>query len=167
MAGDDRPGRCDVYDRILMPTDGSGTARNASRKGLELARRLGSTVTFLHVLENPLVAGYAAPEALPYSAQLYQDLKKAAGEILDEALERAEKAGVTAHAKLVENRRPADAIHEAEKDHDLVIMGTHGRRGVDRWMFGSVAEGALRRSSKPFLLIRSEDDADEEGSEDG
>jgi nucleotide-binding universal stress UspA family protein len=151
-----------VYDRILMPTDGSGCARNATRKGLELARRLGSSVTFLHVLENPLVAGYAAPEALPYSAQLYQDLKKAAGEILDEALALAEEAGVEAHAKLIENRRPADAIHDAEADHDLVIMGTHGRRGVDRWMFGSVAEGALRRSRKPFLVIRTGGEVREE-----
>ena len=157
-----------MYDRILMPTDGSGCARNATRKGLELARRLGSSVTFLHVLENPLVAGYAAPEALPYSAQLYQDLKKAAGEVLDEALTLAEEMGVEAHAKLIENRRPADAIHEAEADHDLVIMGTHGRRGVDRWMFGSVAEGALRRSRKPFLVIRAGDEGDQqEGDEHG
>jgi len=154
-----------MYERILIPTDGSGCARTALRKGLELARQLGSSVTFLHVLENPLVAGYAAPEALPYSAQLYQDLKKAAGEILDEARSKAAEAGVEAHATMVENRRPADAIHEAEADHDLVIMGTHGRRGVDRWMFGSVTEGALRRSGKPFLVIRASDEEMEQGEE--
>lgn len=151
-----------MYDRILMPTDGSGCARRAARKGLELAQRLGSTVTFLHVLENPLVAGYAAPEALPYSAQLYQDLKKAGGEILDDALAMAKEAGVEARAELIENRRPADAIHDAEADHDLVIVGTHGRRGVDRWMFGSVTEGALRRATKPFMVIRATDDDEEE-----
>ena len=147
-----------MYRRILMPTDGSGCARNATRKGLELAKQLGASVTFIHVLENPLVAGYAAPEALPYSAQLYQDLKEAGREILDEALAMAEEMGVEAHADLIENRRPADAIHDAEAEHDLVIMGTHGRRGVDRWMFGSVAEGALRRAGTPFLVIRSEDE---------
>lgn len=152
-----------MYDRILMPTDGSGCARNAMREGLELARQLDASVTFLHVLENPLVAGYAAPEALPYSAQLYKDLKAAANELLEEAVAMAEKQGVKAQAKLVENRRPPDAIHEAEKDHDLVIMGTHGRRGVDRWMFGSVAEGALRRAVKPFMVIRSDDKPSEEG----
>lgn len=150
-----------MYERILMPTDGSACALKAVREGLDLARRLGSTVTFLHVLENPLVAGYAAPEALPYSAQLYQDLKKAGGEILDEALALAAEAGVQARGDLIENRRPADAIHEAAQDHDLVIMGTHGRRGVDRWMFGSVTEGALRRSTTPYLVIRSGDDADQ------
>jgi len=151
-----------VYDRILMPTDGSGCARRAAREGLELAKRLGSTVTFLHVLENPLVAGYAAPEALPYSAQLYQDLKKAGGQILDDALAMAKEVGVDARAELIENRRPADAIHDAEADHDLVIVGTHGRRGVDRWMFGSVTEGALRRATTPFMVIRASDDDEED-----
>jgi nucleotide-binding universal stress UspA family protein len=151
-----------VYDRILMPTDGSGCARRAAREGLELAKRLGSTVTFLHVLENPLVAGYAAPEALPYSAQLYQDLKKAGSDILDEALAMAKEVGVEARAQLIENRRPADAIHDAEADHDLVIVGTHGRRGVDRWMFGSVTEGALRRATTPFMVIRAGDDDEEQ-----
>jgi len=149
-----------MYQRILMPTDGSGCARNAMRKGLELAKQLGAEVTFIHVLENPLVAGYAAPEALPYSAQLYQDLKQAGREILDEALAEAEDVGVKAEAELIENRRPADAIHDAEENHDLVVMGTHGRRGVDRWMFGSVAEAALRRAAKPFLVIRQDDEAE-------
>ncbi len=154
-----------MYGTILMPTDGSACARNATRKGLELAKQLGAKVTFLHVLENPLVAGYAAPEALPYSAQLYQDLKQAGREVLDGALAEAADHGVEADARLVENRRPADAIHDAEADHDLVVMGTHGRRGVDRWMFGSVAEGALRRSSKPFLIIHSDGAEDDEAGD--
>ena len=62
-----------------------------------------------------------------------------------------------ATARLTENRDPVQAIHEAEAEADLVIMGTHGRRGFNRWVFGSVAEGALRRSDKPFLLIRNVD----------
>lgn len=157
-----------MYSTILIPTDGSGTARKASRHGLELARRLGAKVTFLHVLENPLVTGYAAPEALPYSAQLYEDLKAAAKDVLDEALTLAKEFGVEAEARLVENSRPADAVHDAEVDHDLVVMGTHGRRGMDRWMFGSVAEGALRRSHCPFLVIRgSDEEADGPGGGEG
>lgn len=153
-----------MYERILIPTDGSGTARKAARHGLQLARRLGARVTFLHVLENPLVSGYAAPEALPYSAQLYEDLKAAAQDVLAEALAEARELGVEAETRLVENQRPTDAVHESEEHHDLVVMGTHGRRGMDRWMFGSVAEGALRRSRCPFLLIRA---GDEEEGRDG
>jgi len=148
-----------MYRRILMPTDGSACANQAIDQGLELARRLGARVTFLHVLENPLTSGYATPETLPYSTQLYQDLKNAAQGVLEEAAERAKGAGVEAETMLVENRDPVQAIHDAEAEHDAVIMGTHGRRGFNRWMFGSVAEGALRRSDKPFLLIRTKEEA--------
>ncbi|MEJ2668522.1 MAG: universal stress protein [Deinococcales bacterium] len=147
-----------MYRKILMPTDGSACAKRAIEQGLELAQRLGSHVLFLHVLENPLTTGYAAPETLPYSAQLYEDLKAAAKGVLAEAAENAAAVGVEAETRLVENRDPVQAIHEAEEECDAVIMGTHGRRGFNRWMFGSVAEGALRRSTKPFLVIRSEDD---------
>lgn len=162
-----------MFDKILIPTDGSATAGKAARKGLELAKNLGSKVTFLHALENPLVAGYAAPEALPYSAQLYEDLKQAAEGILEDAKALGDKHGVKVDTKLVENRRPADAIHDLEDDYDLVILGTHGRRGVDRWMFGSVAEAAVRRSSQPYLLIRSDEEIEmherdkEEAQEEG
>lgn len=150
-----------MYQKILIPTDGSRSARRAADHGIALASRFGSRVTFLHVLENPLVSGYAAPEALPYSGQLYEDLKAAAEDVLDDAKRRAAEAGVEAEVLLVENRRPADAIHDAEADHDLVVMGTHGRRGMDRFMFGSVAEGALRRSERPFLVVRGGDEEDE------
>lgn len=149
-----------MYKRILMPTDGSACAEQAMEHGLELARLMNAEVTFLHVLENPLTSGYATPETLPYSAQLYQDLKDAANQILQRAAERAEKLGVEATTRLVENRDPVQAIHEAEEGHDAVVMGTHGRRGFNRWMFGSVAEGALRRSNKPFLLVRAEGNED-------
>ncbi len=145
-----------MYKRILMPTDGSACADQAMEHGLELARLMNAEVTFLHVLENPLTSGYATPETLPYSAQLYQDLKDAANQILERASERADSLGVKSSTKLVENRDPVQAIHEAEEGHDAVVMGTHGRRGFNRWMFGSVAEGALRRSRKPFLLVRAE-----------
>ncbi len=149
-----------MYQKILMPTDGSACADHAIEHGLDLARRLDATVVFLHVLENPLTTGYATPETLPYSAQLYEDLKTAAQGVLDDAAAKAAAAGVTAETRLVENRDPVQAIHEAEAECDAVIMGTHGRRGFNRWMFGSVAEGALRRSDKPFLLIRTHTEDD-------
>jgi len=143
-----------MYRTILIPTDGSATSELAVDQGLELARLMRAEVTFLHVLENPLTSGYATPETLPYSAQLYQDLKASASEILQRATDKAAKAGVEAKMNLVENRDPVQAIVDASKSFDAVVMGTHGRRGFNRWMFGSVAEGALRRSEKPFLMIR-------------
>lgn len=145
-----------MFERILIPTDGSAGADEAARQGIALAKRLGSEVTFLHVLEDPLAVGYTAPEVVAYSAQLHDDLKLAAQRLLAAALDKARAADVPATTMLVEHQDPVLAIHEAETGFDLVVMGTHGRKGFNRWMFGSVAEGALRRSSKPFLLIRED-----------
>lgn len=147
-----------MYRKILMPTDGSRGAELAIEKGLELAKVLGSEVTFLHVLENPLTTGYVSAATMAYSAELYQDLRDAANESLERAVELAKEAGVPAKGVLVEDVDPVQAIHEAEKDHDVVVMGTHGRRGFNRWMFGSVAEGALRRSTVPYFVVRADED---------
>ena len=141
--------------KILVPTDGSACAQHAVHEAVELAKAIDAEITFLYALENPLTTGTASPEALPYSAQLWDDLKAMADEALQAATAIAESSGVHATAVRVDNRAPVQAILEAEDEHDLVIMGTHGRRGFNRWMFGSVAEGALRRAKRPFLLIRS------------
>jgi nucleotide-binding universal stress UspA family protein len=153
----DAAGEVPMYRRILMPTDGSACATKAIHEGLELARAIGAEVTFLYSLENPLTAGTASPEALPYSAQLWEDLKRLADESLGAAMHAAAEAGVRATARRVDDRAPVQAILEAEREHDLVVMGTHGRRGFNRWMFGSVTEGALRRASKPFLVVRGDE----------
>ncbi|MBA2667036.1 MAG: universal stress protein [Trueperaceae bacterium] len=145
-----------MYARILIPTDGSACAMKAITEGLELARELGSEVTFLYALENPITTGVASPEALPYSVQLWHDLQALADEALDAAMRSAAEAGVAAKAVRVDDQAPVEAILAAEREHDLVVMGTHGRRGFNRWVFGSVSEGALRRASRPFLMIRSD-----------
>lgn len=146
-----------MYERILMPIDGSRCSEHAVAEGLRLAEELGATIVFLHAIEDPLAAGYATPESLPYAAKLAEDLKSEGEGILDRAMTKAEEAGVAAERLLVEHRHPADAIKDAETTVDLVVMGTHGRRGMQRWMFGSVTEAALRRSSKPFLIVRTEE----------
>lgn len=146
-----------MFQRILMPTDGSPAADRAIEQGLELAKRLGSEVVFVHVLENPLSVGYTTPEVVAYSSQLYDDLKLAGQKVLAAATAKATSAGVPFTTKLVEDLDPVEAISQEEAECDLVVMGTHGRRGFNRWVFGSVAEGALRRSTKPFLLFRESD----------
>lgn len=146
-----------MYERILMPVDGSACSRRALDEGLRLAVELDAQVLLLHALEDPLAAGYATPEALPYAARLAEDLKKEAERILEHARQRAEELGVRVTTRLVEHRDPIEAIHDAEAEVDLVVIGTHGRRGMKRWMFGSITEGALRRSGKPFLIVRSDD----------
>lgn len=145
-----------MYRRILMPIDGSVHAERAMDEGLRLAAALGAEVLFLHAVEDPLAAGYQKREMTELRDKLVVDLAKEARCILDDALERAKRAGVPARARLVELKNAVDAILEVQDDVDLVVIGTQGRRGVGRWIFGSVAEGALRRSRKPFLVVRGE-----------
>lgn len=146
-----------MFKRILMPTDGSASSERAISEGLKLAKLAGAEVTFIHALENPLASGYVPAAAMSYSAELYDDLRSAATEILEDAVEMAKRAGVEARGVLAEDVEPEEAIRRAEADHDLVVIGTHGRRGFNRFMFGSVAEGALRRSSVPYLVVRTEE----------
>ena len=144
-----------MFERILMPTDGSACSEEALEQGLELAKNLGASVTFLYALEDPGSVVYYIPETAAYRGDIYEDLKKAAEAALTRAEDMAQAAGVPCETVLAERQAPVQAIHAAEAEADLVVMGTHGRRGFDRFMVGSVAEGALRRASKPYLMIRS------------
>ncbi|PZA06384.1 MULTISPECIES: universal stress protein [unclassified Meiothermus] len=143
-----------MYGKILMPTDGSSCSTKAIEQGLELAKTLGAQVTFVYVVEDPTRTLWISPEAVPYGLELIEDLKKAGNEALEAALQMAARAGVSAQSKLREGK-PIDAILSEAKSHDLIVMGTHGRSGIDRLLLGSVTEGVLHRSEKPVLVIRS------------
>jgi len=142
-----------MYKRILLPTDGSPGSDVAIRQGLDLAAQLDAKVSFLYVVESPMWV-YQTPETISYLPELQDDLRRAGNEALDRATAMAKEAGVEHTTNLVGDKSPVDAISEAEAEFDLVVMATHGRSGFNRWMFGSVAEGALRRATIPYLLIR-------------
>lgn len=144
-----------MFERILMPTDGSACSESAIGQGLQLAKALQAEVTFLYALEDPVTTFYAA-EVAAYQPKLYASMKEAAQGALERAKTLADQAGVAAKGVLVERTHPVQAIHDAEKDVDMVVMGTHGRRGFNRLMFGSVTEGALRRATRPYLILRDE-----------
>jgi len=140
--------------RILMPTDGSPCSEQAIEKGLECAQKLGAEVDFLYVIENPMEALWVTPEAVPYAFELVEDLKKAAKEALERAKGLAEKAGVACQTLLVEGHHPVQEIAERAPSYDMIVMGTHGRSGIDRLLLGSVTEGVLRRVETPVLVVR-------------
>ncbi|MCL6529740.1 MAG: universal stress protein [Meiothermus ruber] len=142
-----------MYKRILMPTDGSNCSQQAIREGLEVAKNMGARVTFLYALENISSSLWISPESVPYGLELLEDLKRVGSEALSKAAELAQAAGVEAETKLVE-ARPVEAILDEAKNHDLVVMGTHGRSGLDRFMLGSVTEAVLHRSERPVLVLR-------------
>jgi nucleotide-binding universal stress UspA family protein len=146
-----------MYKRILLPVDGSPCSDVALDHGLNLAKTLSAKITLLHSVENPIHV-YAVPETLIYNQELYEALKKSGHEVLANAKAKADALGVQTETKFIEDTAPLEAILGSLETCDLVVMGTHGRRGFDRWMFGSVAEGVLRHANKPCLMIRHPDD---------
>lgn len=142
-----------MYQTILMPTDGSQCSEAAIAHALELAQKLGSKVTFLYVLEDPTRNLWLTPE-MPYVPELLQDLEGAAKAALDRAMALAQQAGVAAQTRQV-SAKPVDGILEEAKNADLVVMGTHGRSGIDKMLLGSVTEGVLHRCHTPVLVVRT------------
>ncbi len=142
-----------MYKKILMPTDGSACSQKAIAEGLEVAKHMGANVTFLYSVENISSSLWISPESVPYGLELIEDLKRVGQEALQKARELAQTAGVAAETRLVE-ARPVEAILAEAKNHDLIVMGTHGRSGLDRFMLGSVTEAVLHRSDKPVLVLR-------------
>lgn len=141
-----------MYQSLLLPTDGSEAAERAVAEGLRLAKALGARVTFLHVLEPLGSRLLLGPETLPYYHALVEDLRRQGLAALDRATQLAEGLGVPFEAHLLEGRAAEVILKEAEK-HDLIVMGTHGRTGLDRLLLGSVAQEVVRKSPKPVLLV--------------
>lgn len=144
-----------AVEHILLPIAEGTASDSAVEEGLKLAQSLSARVTFLHVLEVP-VSVYTMPESKVYEPSIRQEMKKAAQGALEKAQSRASELGVEAEVRLVDssNIRAETAILEAEAAFDLTVMATHGRRGVNRALLGSVTEGVLRQSSLPHLVVR-------------
>jgi nucleotide-binding universal stress UspA family protein len=149
-----------MYQRILVPVDGSETANRALRTAVALAGEQSAALHVVHVSEETPV--YVSMDTLPYPpADLMEALRKEGERILAEAVAAARDGKIDADGKLLvidhPGQRISDAIeHEAEDWHaDLVVIGTHGRRGFRRLLLGSVAENLIRISARPVLLIRA------------
>lgn len=138
---------------VLVPTDFSETAEAAARYGCELAARLGARVTLFHVYSLGVVA---MPDAVyaPTEEQL-EILQQTAEASLREQAERLAPSGATI-AWLAVAGLPAEAIVTAasQAHADLIVMGTHGRRGLSHLLLGSVAERVLRTAPCPVLTVR-------------
>jgi nucleotide-binding universal stress UspA family protein len=142
-----------MYKNILVPTDGSEPSDAALQEALKVARAFGSSVRIVYVWE-PM--SYLLAEG---PVDLSVAMRREGEHVLEGAAAKAREAGVTAETALVEaadRRVPAAIAGEAERSRsDLIIMGTHGRRGFEHLVLGSVAEGVLRRATVPVLLLRS------------
>lgn len=146
-----------MYQRILVPVDGSETANKALIAGLQMARESGGRVHLVHVVEglSPLAADpYGA-----YSGEVIEVMRQSGIKILEDALVVAQAAGVPADTELFDNfgDRLAEVVADAATrfNADLLVVGTHGRRGMGRLLMGSGAEQIIRLSPVPVLVIRA------------
>lgn len=149
-----------MYARILIATDGSDLADRALDHGLQLAKLAGSEVTVVTVTEPATVigGGYAtvAGTVIDPVPELIEAQDKAARELLARAAKRAADQGVTVKTVLVDNSFPAEGIvaTAAEVGAELIIMGSHGRRGLNRLLLGSQTNNVLAHTKLPVLVTR-------------
>jgi nucleotide-binding universal stress UspA family protein len=145
-----------MYDRILFPTDGSDGADHALDHALDLAERYGATLQAVHVVADVWYPS-GDPEGFDFDVTTVErNLRDRGDRLVAEVADRAADAGVDCETEVVVGRAPHRGIVDAidEHDVDLVVMATHGRRGLDRLLMGSVAEKVLRLSSVPVLAVR-------------
>jgi len=149
-----------MYQRILIPTDGSEVASKAVAQGLALAKALDASVIVLIALESFQVSYFAvAGDATNLSAAMdgfAQASARHATQVLAEARTAAEAAGVPVETVQGESDRPHEAIiatAEAQRA-DLIVMGSHGRRGMAALMIGSQTTRVLTSSTIPVLVLR-------------
>ena len=152
-----------MYKRILVAIDGSDTSDLALREAIGLAKDQNAMLRLIHVVDVTPSAYMAAEVtvAVHFPLAEYQKALKESGEkLLKTRATTAREAGVNVNTKLITVGMVGERIYEAIEEQskqwpaNLIVVGTEGRRGFQRLMIGSVAEGLVRISTKPVLLIR-------------
>ena len=145
-----------MYRHILIATDGSSVGDKAIEQGLEVAKRFGATATIIKVTEMWSALDMAGRDAMSKIETYESAAREAAREILGKAEAKAKAAGGPCTIRHIPDRVPADGI-VATADHDgcdLIVMGSHGRRGINKLLLGSQAQNVLAQTKKPVLIVR-------------
>lgn len=145
-----------MYKSILIPTDGSDFAAKGVEAGLALARTLGAKVDLLMVTESiPTYVGLDTAAFSAAFADFDQTQAATAAKVLAAVKQQAEAQGVAAQTHHVSRTQPAEAILATAKaaGSDLIVMATHGRRGVRRLILGSQTAEVLAHSPVPVLVV--------------
>ncbi len=148
-----------MYSQILVPVDGSDTGNLALQEAIRLARSEGTRLRIIYVVDSAAYIWDA--ESAPIDLKQIKDsVRSYARGVLDRAERIAKDAGIGAETRVVETermgQRVASRIAEQAREWpaDLIVIGTHGRRGLDHLLLGSVAEGVVRIAPVPVLLVR-------------
>lgn len=146
-----------MYSRILVPLDSSETSHHAMEHAADLAKTNGAMVVLLHVIEElRLSSGYEPPKV--YIDEVFPGFLSRGQAMLDQAATRLRQDGIAVETALIVSKgeRVSDLIVEQVETTrcDVVVIGTHGRRGLDRVLIGSDAEQVARLAPVPVLLVR-------------
>jgi nucleotide-binding universal stress UspA family protein len=148
-----------MFQHILLPLDGSEIAEQALPPALKLAAQFDAEITLLRVIQPPYVATHISGSAY---GEVINSLRRIAYEegmgYLKEQQAALRDLGHKTHIHLVEGDDVAGIILNLIQtlEVDTVVMSTHGRGGISRWVYGSVADKLLRVATVPILLIRAQ-----------
>jgi nucleotide-binding universal stress UspA family protein len=148
-----------MYRRILIATDGSSLSHKAIEEGVALARSVGASVVGFHT-RLPLSMPYYAEPAIVLPLKTEKMIEKQAVDAANRYLSRiesaAKKAGVAFEGVQIVDPSPADSIIRVAKKEkcELIVMASHGRRGIARLLLGSETNHVLTRSHIPVLVVR-------------
>lgn len=145
-------------NRILVPTDFSETADVALDYAKQLATRMGASLHLLHVFTDPYAVAACAPEVYaPVPPEARERARNEANERLFERLDSVDEQRFRGTRGIVRGLTAPQIVAYADsQDIDLIVMGTHGRRGVAHLLLGSVAEHVVRTATCPVLTVRAE-----------
>lgn len=148
-----------MYQKILVPVDGSPTSSRGLQEAIQLAKLAVARIKLLHVVDEiSFMTSFEAGMGL--TAEMLQLLKEGGEQVLQEAATQVRAAGLEVETELVESYagRVSDLIIDKAREWgaQLIVLGTHGRRGAGRMLLGSDAEQILRQSPVPVLLVRAQ-----------
>ena len=150
-----------MYKRIMVAVDESFMTNKVLDTAIELAKASGAALAICHAVDETIFAPREMEMMMPNSVgKAEYKMRLGAQGFLGKAAEKASAAGVTVETKLIESeeKHVSDMLADAsaEWQADLLILGTHGRRGVERFFVGSVAERLVRKAHTSLLLVRGE-----------
>ena len=148
-----------MYKHIMLPYDGSPLSDKALRHGIDLAKSVGSKITLIYVVapHHLLVGGgYAVPGLKRLEQEYQEELTRKARDMLQSAQRHASDAGVACNVHIEDGENPHEHIVDAARqlNCDLILMASHGRRGIEGLVIGSETVKVLTHSQTPVLVVR-------------
>ena len=143
-----------MYQRILLPTDGSELAQEAVRQGLHLAKEQGAKVTFLNVVMPFHVFAASSQAATDTRPEYEKHARQHAERLLGECQRAARDAGVPSEGLFMVNEHPYQEIVKAAQEADLIVMASHRRKGVKGLLLGSETHKTITHGKTPVLVVR-------------